>query len=161
MKNSTLNITRAAIIAALYVMLTYLSFIFGLSSNAVQIRLSEMLTILPAFTISAVPGLFIGCLLSNILTGATVIDIIFGSVATLIGAFGTYLLGKKSKFLAPLPPVIANTVIIPFVLHYSYNLNPLVLFFLTVFLGEFVSCYILGIPFYMFMKKNSKRLGLK
>lgn len=161
MKQSTLNITRAAIIAALYVLLTYLSYSFGLSSGAIQIRLSEILTILPAFTVSAIPGLFIGCLLSNLLTGATLLDIIFGSIATLLGALGTYLIGKKNKYLAPLPPVIANTAIIPFVLHFSYNLNPIYLFFLTVFAGEFISCYLLGVPFYIFMKKNSHRLGIK
>lgn len=161
MKQSTLNITRAAIIAALYVLLTYLSYSFGLSSGAIQIRLSEILTILPAFTVSAIPGLFIGCLLSNLLTGATLLDIIFGSIATLLGALGTYLIGKKNKYLAPLPPVIANTAIIPFVLHFSYNLNPIYLFFLTVFAGEFISCYLLGVPFYIFMKKNSHRLGIQ
>lgn len=161
MKQSTLNITRAAIIAALYVLLTYLSYSFGLSSGAIQIRLSEILTILPAFTVSAIPGLFIGCLLSNLLTGATLLDIIFGSIATLLGALGTYLIGKKNKYLAPLPPVIANTAIIPFVLHFSYNLNPIYLFFLTVFAGEFISCYLLGVPFYIFMKKNSHRFGIK
>ncbi len=161
MKKSTLNITRAAIIAALYVILTYLSYSFGLSSGAIQIRLSEILTILPAFTISAIPGLSIGCFLSNILTGATLIDIIFGTLATLIGAVGTHLIGNKNKYLAPLPPVIINTAIIPFVLHYSYNLNPIYMFFLTVFIGEFISCYLLGIPFYIFINKNSNRLGIK
>lgn len=161
MKKSTLIITQSAIIASLYVILTYISGLFGLSSGFIQIRISELLTVIPAFTVSGIPGLFIGCIISNILTGGNLIDIIAGSLATLLGAVGTYLIGKKSKFLAPIPPVAANTLIIPFILHFAYNLNPLWLFFLTVFAGEAISCGLLGIPFYMFLKKNKQRLGLK
>ena len=106
-------ITQAAVIAALYVVLTLFINAFDLASGAIQVRISEALTILPYFTPAAVPGLFIGCLLSNFMTGAAIWDIIFGSLATLIGAIGTYLL-RKWKWCAPLPPILSNTIIISF-----------------------------------------------
>ena len=106
-------------IAAIYVVLTivFAPFSFG----EVQVRIAEALTILPVFTPAAIPGLFIGCLIGNILGGALLPDIIFGSLATLIGALFTYLLRKRSKFLAPLPPILANIVVVPFVLRYAYG----------------------------------------
>ena len=117
-------VAHAAIIAALYVVLTYIASWLGLANGVIQIRFSEALTILPALTPAAIPGLFLGCLLSNILTGCIIWDVIFGSLATLLGAIGTYLLRKvliKGKpFLAPLPPILANTLIVPFVLSYAY-----------------------------------------
>lgn len=141
-----LLITHAAIIAALYIVLTYVANLFGLASNSIQVRLSEALTIMPFFTPAAIPGLFIGCLLSNILTGCALIDIIFGSIATLIGAVGSYLL-RKNKFLVPVPPIIANAVIVPFILIYGYGLPSSTYFIsmLTVGAGEIISCYILGL----------------
>ena len=90
MKKRNLFITQAALIAALYVVLTLVSAAFGLDSKAIQFRLSEVLTVLPALTPAAIPGLFIGCLLSNFICGAMLPDMIFGSLATLIGAVGTY-----------------------------------------------------------------------
>ena len=116
-----LFLTQAAVIAAIYVVLTIFISAFNLASGAIQVRISEALTILPFFTPAAIPGLAIGCLLSNLLTGAAVYDVVFGSLATLLGAVGTYLL-RKHKFLCTLPPVIANMVIIPFVLRYGYGL---------------------------------------
>jgi len=113
-----LFLTQAAVIAAIYVVLTIFISAFNLASGAIQVRISEALTILPFFTPAAIPGLAIGCLLSNLLTGAAVYDVVFGSLATLLGAVGTYLL-RKHKFLCTLPPVIANMVIIPFVLRYG------------------------------------------
>ena len=113
-----LFLTQAAVIAAIYVVLTIFISAFNLASGAIQVRISEALTILPFFTPAAIPGLAIGCLLSNLLTGAAVYDVVFGSLATLLGAVGTYLL-RKHKFLCTLPPVIANMVIIPFVLRLS------------------------------------------
>lgn len=146
MKSKALFITQAAVIAAIYVVLTYLAQLFGLASGTIQVRLSEMLTVLPFFTPAAIPGLFIGCVLSNILTGCVIWDIIFGSLATLIGALGTYLLRKKSCYLAPLPPIIANTLIVPFVLSYAYGVPDGIPFLmLTVGAGEILSCGILGI----------------
>ena len=137
-------ITQAAVIAALYVVLTLFINAFDLASGAIQVRISEALTILPYFTPAAVPGLFIGCLLSNLMTGAAIWDIIFGSLATLIGAIGTYLL-RKWKWCAPLPPILSNTIIIPFVLTYAYGIPGGIPFFmLTVGAGEVLSCGVLG-----------------
>ncbi len=143
--NKALFITHAALIAALYVVLTYLASMLGLSSGAIQIRFSEALTILPYFTPAAIPGLFIGCVIANLLSGAVIWDVIFGSAATLIGALGTYLLCRKTKLLAPLPPIIANTVIVPFVLTYAYGVpDGLPFLALTVGIGEIISCGVLG-----------------
>ena len=121
MKNKgVVFIVQGAMIAALYVVLTMLANALGLSSYSIQIRFSEALCILPFFTPAAIPGLWIGCLIANLMTGAIIWDIIFGSLATLIGAVGTYLL-RKHKFACTLPPVIANMVIVPFVLRYGYG----------------------------------------
>lgn len=147
----TYFITQAAMIAAIYIVLTYFVNAFDLASGTIQIRISEALTVLPYFTPAAVPGLFVGCLLSNLLTGAMLPDIIFGSLATLLGALGSYAL-RKHKFLVTLPPVIANAVIIPFVLRYAYGLTFIIkgvdvsipFQALTVGLGEVISCCILG-----------------
>ena len=137
-------ITQAAVIAALYVVLTLFINAFDLASGAIQVRISEALTILPYFTPAAVPGLFIGCLLSNFMTGAAIWDLIFGSLATLIGAIGTYLL-RKWKWCAPLPPILSNTIIIPFVLTYAYGIPGGIPFFMrTVGAGEVLSCGVLG-----------------
>lgn len=139
-------------IAALYVVLTFASHGLGLANGQVQIRLSEALTILPVFTPAAIPGLFVGCILSNILTGAALPDIIIGSLATLIGALGTRLL-KSNKYLAVLPPIAANTVIIPFLLYYVYGIVPLWLSFITVFAGELISAGVLGILLFKSFQK--------
>ncbi len=137
-------ITQAAVIAALYVVLTMFINAFNLANGAIQVRISEALTILPYFTPAAIPGLFVGCLLSNFLTGAAIWDIVFGSIATLLGAIGTYLL-RKWKWCAPIPPILANTIIIPFVLTYAYGLPGGIPFFmLTIGAGEVLSCGILG-----------------
>ena len=146
-------LTQGALIAALYVVLTYITNLIGLASGAVQVRFSEALTILPAFTFSAVPGLTVGCLIANLLTGAPIWDIVFGAVATMLGALGTYYFGKN-KFLAPLYPIAANTVIIPFVLKMAYGVGEGYGFlFLTIFLGEFISCGVLGVLLYGGIKK--------
>ena len=144
MKNKkALFITQAAVIAALYVVLVV---IFNyISFGPIQFRVAEALTILPYFTPAAIPGLFIGCILANVIGGAVVWDIIFGSIATLIGAVFTYLLRNKSKFLAPLPPVLANTIIVPWVLKYAYGAEEMVWFMaVTVGIGEILACYVLG-----------------
>ena len=138
-------VATAGVIAAVYVVLTviFAAFSFG----EVQVRVSEAMTILPYFTPAAIPGLFAGCILANFLGGGIPLDIAFGSIATLIGAVGTWLLcrQKKNKFLAPVPPILANTVIVPFVLRYGYGLNaPIPLMMLTVGIGEVISCGVLG-----------------
>lgn len=139
-------IAKGGIIAALYVVFTYISYTMNLSGQlAVQLRLSEALTILPFFTSAAIPGLTIGCLLANLLTGSVVWDVVFGTLATLLGAIGTFLL-RKYRFAAPIPPIISNTLIIPFVLTYAYQLpDGIPLLMLSVFLGEAICCGVLGI----------------
>ena len=150
--NHTLLLVQAAMIAALYVVLTYIANAMGLASSAIQIRFSEALTILPYFTPAAIPGLFVGCFLSNILTGCAFPDIIFGSIATLIGALLTRRL-RKCKWLAPVPPILANTLIVPFVLLYAYGIQPLWLSFITVGIGEVISCGVLGMLLLIVLEK--------
>ena len=137
-------ITQAALIAALYTVLTMLAAGFDLASGAVQVRFSEALTILPFFTPAAIPGLTIGCLLSNTLTGCALPDIIFGTLATFLGAVGSFAL-RKNRWLCALPPIISNMLIIPFILTYAYHIpGGVPLFMLTVGLGELISCMVLG-----------------
>lgn len=145
------TIVQAAMVAAIYVVLTFLVNTLNLASGAIQVRISEALTILPYFTPAAIPGLFTGCLLANLLTGAPVYDVVFGSLATLLGAIGTYLL-RKHRFLCTLSPVIANVLIIPFVLRYAYGLvmefgghdYSIPFYMLTVGVGEIICCCVLG-----------------
>jgi len=159
MKTSkTQFLTQAAIIAALYVVLTIIANIFGLANYAIQVRFSEALTILPFFTPAAIPGLFIGCLLSNLLTGCLPLDIIFGSLATLLGALGTYAL-RKQKWLAPIPPIAANVLIVPFILAYVYQFEGSIPYFMvTVGIGEVISCGILGMILLNTLLKYEKHL---
>lgn len=136
------HVVYAAVIAALYVVLT-LSFA-PISFGAIQFRVSEALCILPIFTFSAVPGIGIGCLIANFVAGAPMPDVVFGTMASLIGAFGTYYL-RNRRNLAWLPPVISNAIIIPFVLKYAYNLNDAIWFLvLTIAIGEVFAVGILG-----------------
>lgn len=144
MNNRTRNIVYAAIIAALYVVLTEFAAMLGLASQPIQLRFSEALNALCLFTPYAIPGMFIGCLIANLVTGAVVWDVIFGSIATLIGAIGVYLL-RKNKILALVCPVVSNAVIIPFVLTYAYGLTDGIWYFvLTVGIGQIISCTVLG-----------------
>lgn len=158
-KKRVMFVTYSAVIAALYVVLTMLSSMMGLSSGVIQVRFSEALTILPFFTPAAIPGLFIGCLISNLLSGSIVIDVIFGSLATLIGAVFTYLLRKVSPVIAPLPPIMANTIIIPFVLKFAYCFDDALWFmFITVFAGEFISCGVFGLILLFAIRKHSSEI---
>ena len=143
---------QAAMIAAIYVVLTFVFAPF--SFGEVQIRIAEALTILPVFTPAAIPGLFVGCLIGNILGGAILPDIIFGSIATLVGAFFTYQLRNKSRFLAPLPPIVANAVVVPFVLRYGYGVTlPIPFMMLTVGIGEVIGCGVLGLVLHTALAK--------
>ena len=155
MNKKTLFICQGAIIAALYVALTLFISAFNLASGAIQVRISEALCILPVFTPAAIPGLFIGCIISNTVTGCMLLDIIFGSIATLIGAVGSYLL-RKTKFLFTLPPVIANAVIVPIVLKSVYGLGDAYWFLvITVGIGEIISVCILGSVLKAALNKNA------
>ena len=131
-------------IAAIYTVLTMIAAGFDLASGAIQVRFSEALTILPFFTPAAVPGLTLGCLISNIVTGCALPDIIFGTLATFIGAIGSYAL-RRNRFLCSVPPVVSNALIIPFVLSYAYHIpGGIPYFMLTVGAGEVISCMLLG-----------------
>ena len=161
MKNrKVLYITQAAMIAALYVVLTFIVNAVGLASGVIQIRLSEALCILPVFTTAAIPGLFVGCLLANLLTGAVIWDVIFGSLATLIGAVGTWLL-KKYIYAAVIPPIVSNMIIVPLVLRYAYHLEDAMWFMvLTVGAGEVISCGNLGIMLYFALGKRKTQMSI-
>lgn len=154
-----LFICQAAMIAALYVVLTLLANAFTLAGNhVIQVRFSEALTILPFFTPAAIPGLTIGCLISNLLTGCVPLDILFGTIATLLGALGTYAL-RRFKWLAPLPPIISNTVIIPWVLRFAYNIpNAIPFLMATVGIGEIISCGVLGMLLLLSLEKFDKNI---
>ena len=146
-ENKVTFLTQAAMIAAIYVVLTYIFAPF--SFGEIQVRISEALTILPLFTPTAIPGSFIGCLIGNILGGAILPDIIFGSIATLIGAVFTYMLRNQKPFFGPIPPIVSNTVIVPLVLRFAYGVNlPIPFMMLTVGVGEVISCGILGLLLY-------------
>lgn len=161
----TLYTARGAIIAALYVVFTMIASAVGLSSGVIQFRISEALCILPIFFPEAIPGLFIGCLLSNIMVpGAVIWDIIFGSVATLLGALGAYLMRKlpqKFIWVTTLPTIIANMLIVPAVLIFAYGAEDSYLFLLiTVGIGEIVCAGIGGTTLY-YLLKNTKIQWLK
>ncbi|HAN20724.1 MAG TPA: transporter [Clostridiales bacterium] len=154
MKGKTNYLVTSAVIAAMYVALTFLSNAFGLASGVIQVRISEALTILPVFTPAAIPGLFIGCILANSITGLALWDVVFGSLATLLGALGTYYLGKN-KWVAPVFPILANVLIVPFILQYVYFLEGGIWYFmLTVGIGEVISCGILGLMLYHALVKT-------
>ena len=159
-RNKSLQLANAGMIAALYVALTWIANLAGLASGAIQVRLSEALTILPVFTASAVPGLAVGCVLANLLTGCAAWDVVFGSLATLIGAVGTCLL-KNKPLLAWIPPVVSNAAIIPVVLMKVYGVTDITVFgqtfggdmiwlmlVVTVGIGEIISCGLLGLLVY-------------
>jgi uncharacterized membrane protein len=139
----TLLITQAAVIAALYAVLVL---VFQFSSfGPFQFRVAEALTVLPYFTPAAIPGLAIGCFLSNLISGADVLDIIFGSLATLIAAFLSYKL-RKNKFLVPLPPILVNALVVPFILRYAYfETNTIPTMMLSVGSGQLLAAGIIGL----------------
>ena len=156
-KNSILllDLTQGAMIAALYVVLTFIANLAGLASGVIQVRLSEALTILPVFTAAAVPGLAVGCVLANLLTECAIWDVVFGSLATLIGAVGTRLLRKKSPVLAVLPPILSNIIIVPLVLQRVYGVEDAYWYLaMTVGAGEIISCGVLGLLLYRSLKNT-------
>ena len=157
-QRQTRLLCHAAIIAALYIAFTYVTAMLGLASGAIQLRMSEALCILVAFTPAAIPGLTLGCLISNLVTGCLPTDILFGTLATLIGAIGGRLL-RKSPYLVPIPTVLANTLIVPFVLAYAYRVEEgLPFLFLSVGIGEILSAYLLGVLLYLPLRKNQAQI---
>lgn len=155
--SSARYLTRAAMIASLYVALSYVSAMFGLASGAIQLRLSEALCLLPLIMPEAVPGLFIGCILANVVSGCLLWDVVFGSIATLIGAIGCRFLKKlpeKFKWAATLPNLLSNCIIIPLVLIHVYNVPDGYLFLmLTVGIGEFICGVIFASALYYSVRK--------
>ena len=152
-----LYVTRGALIAAAYVALTFLAALFGLASGVIQFRISEALCVMALFFPEAVLGLTIGCLISNLITGALIWDVFFGSVATLIGAIGARMLRRlpdKLIFISTLPTLFANALIVPLVLMYAYGAEGAYwYFFITVGLGELVCATIGGTALYYPLKK--------
>lgn len=143
-RHTTLYLVQASMIAAIYIVLTVLAAGFDLASGAIQVRFSEMLTVLPFFTPAAVPGVTIGCLLANILTGSALPDVIFGTLATLLGALGTRAL-RHHRFLCTIPPVVSNAVIIPLVLRFAYGIpGSFWVLAAGVGAGEIICCMIFG-----------------
>lgn len=150
---SVTSLVHGAFVAALYIVLTYLANALGLANGAIQIRFSEALCILPAFLPAATWGLFAGCLISNMLTGCVLIDVILGSLATLIGAVGTRIL-RQHPLLMVLPPIIANMIIVPPILAYVYKFEGSIWYFIaTVGIGEILSCGVLGLLLYKILYK--------
>ena len=154
MKRKTLYLVQGAAVAALYVALTWISSLLGLASGVIQLRLSEALTILPLVLPAAVPGLFVGCLLANLLTGGVIWDVVFGAVATLLGALGTRWL-SKSKWMAPVWPILANMAVVPLILQYAYHAEGSYWYFLaTIGAGEILSCGVLGLLLYTALERT-------
>jgi len=150
-KTNIMSLVTSAMIAALYVVLSFAINAFGLASGAIQVRVSEALTVLPYFTSAAIPGLTIGCLLFNLLSGAAILDILFGTLATFLGALGSFCLGKATrkwsfcKLFIPLPPILSNAFIVPWILKTAYGLSDAYWYLVaTVGIGELISCGILG-----------------
>lgn len=155
MIKSTVFIAQAGIIAAIYTILTLA--LWSWSYGPIQVRVSEALTVLPAFTPAAIPGLFIGCLISNIFSPQfAYIDMVFGSLATLLAAYLSYKMPRRE--LVPLPPIIVNGIIIGIMLHYFYKLPSLPLAMLWVALGETVACYVLGYPLILLLEKYRNKI---
>ena len=157
-RRGTLFVCQAGLIAALYTVLTVFVGAFGLASGAIQLRVSEALCILPLFTPAAIPGLAVGCLISNLAMSCLWQDVLFGTLATLLGAWGAYLC-RHLPYLAPLPTVLANTLIIPPVLAYAYRAEEGIGFlFFTVGIGEVLSAYLLGLLLFASLKRYGGRL---
>lgn len=161
MKNNGTKIVyicQAGLIAALYMVLTMVIGAFGLANGAIQLRVSEALCVLPFFMPAAIPGLTLGCLLSNLLMSCIWQDVVFGTLATLLGALGARWL-RKYPALVPLPTVVANTVIVPLVLAYGYHAEEgLPFLMLTVGLGEVISAYALGLLLLLALRKRGERI---
>ena len=150
----------SAVIAAIYIVLTLL--LAPISYGQIQVRVSEALTLLPFLSSYSIWGVFLGCIISNLIGGNGIIDVVFGSLSTLIAAILTYYIGRSNlklkKYLAPIPPIIINAVVIGFILNYTLKL-PLLLSMLWVGVGEAISCYILGLILISMIEKNKKLMS--
>jgi uncharacterized membrane protein len=149
----TVFLMQASLIAAIYATITIA--LAPISYGQVQVRVAEILTILPAFTPAAIPGLFIGCIISNLYGGGGIIDIVFGSLATLVAALLTYKMPKR--WLVPLPPVLVNGIAVGYILNYLYGL-PLLITMGFVTIGQTLACYGLGYPFMLVLEKYKDKI---
>jgi len=148
-------LVRVAMIAAIYVVL---NIVFApISYGPIQVRIAEVLVVLPFIDPSAIIGLFLGCILANVYGGLGMVDIIGGSLCTLVAAYLTYKV--KNPKLAPLPPVLINAFGVSIYLHLLFDL-PYWITVLYIGIGEVIACYILGYPLLILLIKNKKRLGL-
>ncbi|MBE5784315.1 MAG: QueT transporter family protein [Clostridiales bacterium] len=156
----TRTLVQSALIGALYAVVTMAC--APISFSLVQVRVSEALTVLPYLTPTAVPGLFIGCVAANFLCGAPLYDVIFGSLATLLGALLTYLVRRQglSKWLAPLPPVLANALIVGALMKYVYMPGEIGFLAATAYVaaGQLIACYGLGMPLLAVVEKYKERI---
>ena len=161
-KYSTRYLVTGAIIAGLYIVLTFLSNAFGLAFGPIQFRISEALTLLPILTPAAIPGLAIGCLISNILS-FNAIDMLFGTLATLIAAILTRAFRNVKVFgiplLSVLPPILSNALIVGaeisiFFLDSSSFWSGFGISALQVGLGQTAVCFLLGLPLYLTLKNK-------
>lgn len=160
---------KIAMIAAIYCVLTLI--LAPIAYGPVQFRVSETLTVLPAFTPLAIPGLTLGCCLANLIGALSglnptgYIDAVFGTLASLIAALLSYLVAKRIKkpilryLLVPLPPVLINAVIVGLELTFLFNSSEnfgaaFLANGLSVGIGQLVICYLLGIPLMMLLGKN-------
>lgn len=152
------ELSRAAIISAIYAILTIS--LAPISSGLIQCRVAEALSVLPYFTFSAVPGLFIGCFLANLLTGAPIYDVVFGSLATLLASYITYVLRRRVPgFLAPLPSVVINALVIGALLTYVYDAG--VCYWIAagyVAIGQAIACFVIGLPLMSLLTRFSDKL---
>ncbi len=165
MKISTRQLTRAALVCALYVVLTYISAEFGLSSGVIQFRISEALCIMPLFLPESVFALTLGCFISNLLFGGMFLDMLLGSFATFMGALGARAFYKAPygiKWMATLPTVISNTLVIPPVLMLAYGVEKgFLALALPVLIGEAVCAGLLGSMLYYMLSRGRFDLIIK
>ena len=147
-------ICRGAVIAALYTVLTLVAAACGLSSGVIQFRISEALCILGVLTPAAIPGVTLGCMISNLLTGGAVWDFVFGTLASLVGMLVLRTL-RKHPYIAPLPYVAANMIVVPLVLRYVYAAEGTIPYFvLTVGIGEVVCAWVLGVLLLLALRRS-------
>ena len=158
-KGKTAKVIQTIIIAGLYILITLVeNATVGMTKDIIQVRLSDALTVLPYFTPAAIPGLFIGCLTSNYFIGCHPMDVLFGSIATLIGAIGTYLI-RKHKFLTPIPPVIVNVIAIPLLFTYVYRYEDSFWYYVaTIGVGEIIACGVLGMALLLALDDHKDKL---
>lgn len=156
MTNSKVKfLTKAAIIAALYIVSTMLFSPIAFGEN--QVRISEALNVLVYFTPSAIPGLFVGCILANLSSPFGIIDIAFGSIATLLAAFTASKI--KNKYLVGIPSILFNGLFVGFILYKMASI-PFVAGFISVSIGQAVSLYVVGLPLLLLIEKNQKLRSL-